>query len=138
MNQAPYSASKPRNSYELVGRRLQGLIASPRVQRIQLVEVSRRDDESPEAWLQVIQDIGDTVGIRIEHLDDQVQGCMWITDRKWWHIGMYCPLLKPVGRQLWWKGFQRDDDYIESLEEDLWEFKLLVDGYEAALRSKAA
>lgn len=44
---------------------------------------------------------------------DQVQGCMWITDRKWWHIGMYCPLLKPVGRQLWWKEFQRDDDYIE-------------------------
>lgn len=28
MNQAPYSVSKPRNSYELVGRRLQGLIAS--------------------------------------------------------------------------------------------------------------
>src|SRR5471030_1779800 len=69
MNKAPHSASKPRNSYELVGRRLQGLIASPRVQRIQLVEVSRRDDESPEAWRQVIQDIGDTAGIRIEHLD---------------------------------------------------------------------
>lgn len=69
MNQAPYSASKPRNSYELVGRRLQGLIASPRVQRIQLVEVSRREDESPEAWHQVIQDISDTAGIKIEHLE---------------------------------------------------------------------
>ncbi|MFQ6345996.1 DUF1654 domain-containing protein [Pseudomonas sp. R11F] len=69
MNQAPYSTSKLRNSYELVGRRLERLIASPRVQRIQLVEVSRRDDESPEAWHQVIQDIGDTAGIRVEHLD---------------------------------------------------------------------
>lgn len=69
---------------------------------------------------------------------DQVQGCMWITDRKWWHIGMYCPLLKPVGRQLWWREFKRDNDYIEKLEQDLWEFKLLVDGYEKALRSKAA
>jgi len=69
MIQAPYPTTKPRNSYELVGRRLQGLIASPRVQRIQLVEVSRRDDESPEAWHQVIQDIGDTAGVRIEHLD---------------------------------------------------------------------
>ncbi|WP_313629854.1 YqaJ viral recombinase family protein [Pseudomonas sp.] len=83
--------------------------------------------------------------LRAFHIDndaseviDQVQGCMWIADKKWWHIGMYCPLLKPVGRQLWWKAFQRDNDYIESLEEDLWEFKLLVDGYEAALRSKAA
>src|SRR5471032_1952288 len=70
MIQAPYPTPKPRNSYELVGRRLQGLIASPRVQRIQLVEESRRDDESPEAWRQVIQDIGETVGIRVEHLDD--------------------------------------------------------------------
>jgi len=83
--------------------------------------------------------------LRAFHIDndasdviDQVQGCMWITDRKWWHIGMYCPLLKPVGRQLWWREFKRDDDYIEKLEEDLWEFKLLVDGYEQALRSKAA
>lgn len=77
MNQAPYSASKPRNSYELVGRRLQGLIASPRVQRIQLVEVSRRNDESPEAWHQVIQDIGDTAGIRIEHLEDGTVRIGW-------------------------------------------------------------
>lgn len=69
---------------------------------------------------------------------DQVQGCMWITGRKWWHIGMYCPLLKPVGRQLWLREFKRDDDYIEKLEEDLWQFKLLVDEYEQKLRSKAA
>lgn len=46
--------------------------------------------------------------LRAFHIDndasdviDQVQGCMWITGRKWWHIGMYCPLLKYVGRQLW-------------------------------------
>lgn len=68
---------------------------------------------------------------------DQVQGCMWITGRKWWHIGMYCPLLRPVGRQLWLQEFKRDDDYIEKLEEDLWQFKLLVDDYEQRLRSKA-
>ncbi|MDF3239927.1 hypothetical protein DJ028_08335 [Pseudomonas veronii] len=77
MIQAPSPTSKPRNSYELVGRRLQRIIASPRVQRIQLVEVSRRDDESPEAWRQVIQDIGDTAGIRIEHLDDGAVRIGW-------------------------------------------------------------
>lgn len=69
---------------------------------------------------------------------DQVQGCMWITGRKWWHIGMYCPALISVGRQLWWQEFKRDDDYIEELEADLWQFKLLVDDYEKKLRSKAA
>lgn len=77
MSPAPYSALKSRNSYELVGRRLQGLIASPRVQRIQLVEVSRRDDESPEAWHQVIKDIGDTAGIKIEHLEDGAVRIGW-------------------------------------------------------------
>lgn len=66
---------------------------------------------------------------------DQVQGCMWITGRKWWHIGMYCPLLKPVGRQLWLRSFDRDDNYIEKLEEDLWAFKLIVDAYEKQLRA---
>lgn len=77
MNQAPSPTLKPGNSYELVGHRLQSLIASPRVQRIQLVEVSRRDDESPEAWRQVIQDIGDTAGISIEHLDDGAVRIGW-------------------------------------------------------------
>ncbi|WP_248731811.1 DUF1654 domain-containing protein [Pseudomonas sp. MWU13-2517] len=77
MDHAPSPTSKLRSSYELVGLRLQGLIASPRVQRIQLVEISRREDESPEAWQQVIQDIGDTAGIRVEHLDDGVVRIGW-------------------------------------------------------------
>lgn len=68
---------------------------------------------------------------------DQVQGCMWITGREWWHIGLYCPALESVGKQLWWKSFDRDDNYIEAMEHDLWQFKLLVDEYEQRLRSKA-
>jgi len=81
--------------------------------------------------------------LRAFHIDndasdvlDQVQGCMWITGRKFWHVGMYCPALAPVGRQLWWREFARDDDYIEALEDDLWQFKLLVDEFEAKLRAK--
>lgn len=69
---------------------------------------------------------------------DQAQGCMWLTGRKWWHIGLYCPALKPVGRQLWLHEFARDDNYIEALEQDLWEFKQLVDSYESTLKQKAA
>ena len=81
--------------------------------------------------------------LRAFHIDndasgimDQVQGCMWITGRQWWHVGMYCPALAPVGRQLWWQEFKRDDNYIEALEADLWEFKLLVDRYEMKLREQ--
>lgn len=69
---------------------------------------------------------------------DQVQGCMWITGRKWWHIGLYCPALRPAGKQLWFREFARDDNYIEKLESDMWAFKLLVDEYETTLRKEAA
>ena len=83
--------------------------------------------------------------LRAFHIDqdadgikDQVQGVLWITGRKWAHIGMYCPALKPVGRELWLGEYDRDDNYIEELEADLWQFKKLVDEYEALLRAKAA
>lgn len=70
-------------------------------------------------------------------IKDQVQGVLWITGRKFAHIGMYCPALEKVGKQLWLQEFQRDEDYIEQLEADLWQFKLLVDGFEAKLRGAA-
>lgn len=82
--------------------------------------------------------------LRAFHIDndasevfEQVQGCLWITGRKRWHLGMYCPALEPVGKQLWWKVFERDENYIEALERDLWEFKLLVDRFEQRLREAA-
>lgn len=83
--------------------------------------------------------------LRAFHIDndasdvfDQVQGCMWVSGAEWWHIGLYCPALKPAGKQLWYREFKRDDNYIEAMEQDLWEFKLLVDAYEAKLREKSA
>lgn len=69
---------------------------------------------------------------------DQAQGCMWLTGRKWWHIGLYCPALKAAGKQLWLREFARDDNYINILEQDLMEFKSLVDSYESKLMQRAA
>jgi len=71
------SASQSRESYETVGRRIQRLITTPSVQKVQVLTVARNDDESPEAWQQVIQDIGDTAGIRIEYLDDGIVRIGW-------------------------------------------------------------
>lgn len=70
----------------------------------------------------------------ISEVIDQIQGCMWITGRKWWHLCLYCPALESIGKQLWIKEVKREDDYIEQLEADLMEFKLLVDNYEFKLR----
>ncbi|MGY2184689.1 DUF1654 domain-containing protein [Pseudomonas sp. SDO5591_S426] len=66
-----------RDSYELVGRRIQRLIAAPGVQKVQIITVARNDDESPEAWCQVIQEIEDTSGIRIERLDSDTVRIGW-------------------------------------------------------------
>ncbi len=69
---------------------------------------------------------------------EQAQGCMWLTGRKRWHIGLYCPALEPAKKQLWWRVFERDDDHIEKMERDLLDFKSIVDGYEELLRKEAA
>jgi hypothetical protein len=65
---------------------------------------------------------------------DQCQGLLWLTGRKWWHFGLYCPALAPIGKELWWREWKRDDDYIERMERDLIAFKALVDENERRLR----
>lgn len=66
---------------------------------------------------------------------DQCQGGMWITGREYWHFALYCPALASVGKELWWREWRRDDDYIEKMEADLIHFKALVDENEAQLRA---
>lgn len=65
---------------------------------------------------------------------DQVQGCMWLTGRKWWDQCLYVPALACVGRDFTRRRVQRDDNYIEALELDLVEFDRLVCDLEAQLR----
>ncbi len=60
---------------------------------------------------------------------DQVQGCMWLTGRQWWHFVLYCPALRAAGRDLIIHEQRRDDDYIEALEKDLIAFNGLVELY---------
>lgn len=74
----------------------------------------------------------------IGEFTDQIQGCMWICGRSWWHFCLYCPALEPIGKQLWHKHVQRDDNYIEALEKDLIEFEKLVTQNEQILRMEKA
>lgn len=69
---------------------------------------------------------------------DQVQGCMAICGKAWWHMGLYCPDLVAADREFTLIPMDRDDDYIESLWRDLWAFDRLVESYVARLRDKAA
>lgn len=70
--------------------------------------------------------------------EDQVQGCMWLTGRKWWDFCLYCPALKPVNKQLWRRRVQRDDNYIDDMVTDLLTFEKLVTDNEIFLRMKEA
>ena len=64
-----FTTSKPPSSYEEAGRRLQALIASPGAQKLQTVTVRRLDHESPEDWKRLLDEIGETAGVRVEALE---------------------------------------------------------------------
>lgn len=69
----------------------------------------------------------------LSEFTDQIQGCMWLTGRKWWHFVLYCPALAPVGKDLIIHEVERDDNYIEALEADLLSFNQVVEGYREQL-----
>lgn len=74
----------------------------------------------------------------ISEVHDQSMGGMWISGREWWHNCLYCPALESAGKQFWFQEFKRDEEYIEKLEQDLWQFAMLVSQYEQVLRQQAA
>lgn len=78
---------------------------------------------SPEGLRDVL------LGDDISEFIDQVQGCMWITGRKWWHFGLYCPALASIGKDFFLREVERDDDFIEAMETELIEFNTLVNLY---------
>lgn len=47
----------------------------------------------------------------------QVQGCMWVCERKWWDFVSYCPKLPLLVVRV-----ERDDDYIENLATEVAKF----------------
>ncbi|EXF93594.1 hypothetical protein HK44_007975 [Pseudomonas fluorescens HK44] len=77
MPQIAVATPQARNCYELVGRRIQRLIATPNVQKVQAVTVSRRKDESVEAGQQVLQEIEETSGVRIDRLESGAVRIGW-------------------------------------------------------------
>ena len=59
-------------------------------------------------------------GMPREHIA-QVQGCMWITGRKWWSFVSYDPRMPPDLR-LYVQRIDRDDIYIKALENKVLDF----------------
>lgn len=68
----------------------------------------------------------------------QMQGGMWITGRKWCDFIMYVPDLAPVGKDLYVKRIERDDNFIDAMVEELLAFDRRVDSYRALFSMKEA
>lgn len=71
----------------------------------------------------------------ISEFTDQIQGCLWITGREWWHFGLYCPALESIGKHFFWREVRRDDDYINTMELELVEFHRLVSKYQHQIKN---
>lgn len=65
----PPPANSSETSYAILRRRIQRLIAAPHAQKIQSVVVTRSENESAEAWLQVLEEIEETDGVRMDRLE---------------------------------------------------------------------
>ncbi len=82
---------------------------------------------SPKSLMPILLD-GD-----IESCEDQVQGQLWITGRKWSDFVLYCPALKSIGKDLTIIRVDRDDSFIDAMEIELLEFNTLVETYKNIL-----
>lgn len=69
--------------------------------------------------------------ILVNGLDDmvmaQVQGGMWLSDRDWWHFGLYHPGLKIIGRDISVIEIERDEAYIQELSQEAHLFDQFVE-----------
>lgn len=77
MMRSAFSTLQPHSSYEATGRRLQALITAPGVQKVQAVTVCKLEHESAEDWKRLLEEIGETVGVRVETLDGVTARIGW-------------------------------------------------------------
>ena len=59
----------------------------------------------------------------------QIQFGLWITSRKWCDFILYAPQLERVGKHLFVKRVERDEDFIERMEAQLVKFFWRVQGH---------
>lgn len=74
----------------------------------------------------------------LSEYEHQIQGGMWITGREWCDFVMYAPQLEPIGKHLFVKRIERDDNFIEKMETQLWDFAKRVQGHVDNLKMEVA
>lgn len=77
-----------------------------------------------------------TIGDLSEYVH-QLQGGLWLTGRKWLDFIMYAPQLESVSKDLFIKRIERDEEFIATMEQQLWEFAKRVQSHVAMLKEAA-
>lgn len=77
MDQGNPDTPTPPSSYEQLGRRVRRLVASPHVQKLQAVTVTPAPGELKEDWEQLLDELGNTDGIRIDRLESGAYRIGW-------------------------------------------------------------
>lgn len=65
----------------------------------------------------------------VSEIQDQMQMNLWLSERDWWHFGLYCPGMVGIGRDLTIIPVERDDAYIEAMVAELQAFDVVVEDY---------
>lgn len=66
--------------------------------------------------------VGYLLGEDFDKYYAQMQGCMWLTDRKWWDFVSYHPTLPPLLKRI-----ERDEKFIEALRDAVEQFLVYLD-----------
>lgn len=84
---------------------------------------------SPEGLREILVDND------LSAFEDQVQTGLLVSEREFCDFGLYCPPLKPIGREFTLRRIWRNDLYIKAMERDVKTFLALVDEAEDNLRN---
>lgn len=74
-------AVRPPSSFELLARRIQRQITSPRAQVERQANICRLDDESEEDWALLLEQIGEEETVTMTQRDDGTVHLAWLVPR---------------------------------------------------------
>ncbi|GFM89376.1 hypothetical protein PSCICO_47750 [Pseudomonas cichorii] len=76
LSRPAFTTTKPR-TYEHIRRRIQRILTDPKLQKTQSVTVARLPDESCSDWRNLMTEIGEVDGIRLDDMGDGVVRIAW-------------------------------------------------------------
>lgn len=82
MAKAKAKEPKPPSSYEVMGARIQKIINSTGAQTSKRAVIHRAENESPDDWAQILEEIDEADNVTIAHRDDGGVQISWIVPKE--------------------------------------------------------